>query len=212
MKYEDLLNWKNKCFRKYCSTKLNWQGSATIIIYCEGASWGGWHTVVQCRSAFFLQQDTAQRLDRLRIKGWAKRKSAQCNMRKESRINNQSVEQRGSGGAWGGYHILDFNTCNGGVLGVLDCSKLQCCSQEHLWIVNRVENALCAMQWRIHSEFHYTIFTCHNKDQLTQLSNDFFNVNNVVVIPGVVDSVSSFFAFWRATTAIVCPKYGLLCG
>lgn len=141
MKYEDLLNWKNKCFRKYCSTKLNWQGSATIIIYCEGASWGGWHTVVQCRSAFFLQQDTAQRLDCLHIKGWAKRKSARGNMRKESRINNQSVEQRGSGGAWGGYHILDFNTRNGGVLCVLDCSKIQCCSQEHLWIVNRVENA-----------------------------------------------------------------------
>lgn len=62
-------------------------------------------------------------------------------MRKESRINNQSVEQRGSGGAWGGYHILDFNTRNGRVLGVLDRSKIQCQSQEHLWIVNRVENA-----------------------------------------------------------------------
>lgn len=26
MKYEDLLNRKNKCFRKYCSAKLNWRG------------------------------------------------------------------------------------------------------------------------------------------------------------------------------------------
>lgn len=46
MKYEDLLNWKNKCFWKYCSTELNWQSSASIIIYCEGPGRGGWHTAV----------------------------------------------------------------------------------------------------------------------------------------------------------------------
>jgi len=33
MKYVDLLNWKNKCFGKYCPTKLNRRASETIIIY-----------------------------------------------------------------------------------------------------------------------------------------------------------------------------------
>lgn len=70
MKYEDLLNWKNKCFRKYCSTKLNWRASETIIIYVGGASWRRWHG--SSSSAFFMQQDTTQWPDCLYTKDWGR--------------------------------------------------------------------------------------------------------------------------------------------
>lgn len=100
MKYEDLLNWKNKCFRKYCSAKLNWRASEMIIIY-GGTRWRRWHG--SSHSAFFMQRDPTEWLVCLYIKEWTKRKSACSNMRKESWINNQSREQRGSGWAWGGY-------------------------------------------------------------------------------------------------------------
>lgn len=53
-------------------------------------------------------------------------------MLKESRINNQSREQRGSDCAWGGYYILYLNNYNGGLLNMLGSFTIQCSSQSNL--------------------------------------------------------------------------------
>lgn len=76
-------------------------------------------------------------------------------MRKESGINNQSAEQRGSGGARGCYHILDLNTCNGGVLGVRTARR---CSVAFTGASgDRKQSGKCFHVAWIRSELHYTV-------------------------------------------------------
>lgn len=116
------------------------------------ARWRRWHSS-SC-SAFFMQQDTRQWPERLHIKDQAKGKSACGNMREEGRIDKQSREQRGSGWAWRGYHILYLNTCNRGLPYVM----------ERLW------DTVCFYSWheKNHTELHFTYckwsLICHKQD------------------------------------------------
>ena len=117
----------------------------------RGERWRRWHC--SSRSAFFMQQDTRQWPECLHIKDRAKGKSACGNMREEGRIDKQSREQRGSGWAWGGYHILYLNACNRGLPYVM----------ERLW------DTVCFYSWhgRNHKGLHYTcckwFLMCHKQ-------------------------------------------------